>query len=89
MAKLHIPPDLKDKLKKSGLKIDRVGGAKRITVLFADMRGFTYLLEKRDVKHVLKILDIYFHMLVSIVKKYDGIVDKLLGDGLMAGGNEV
>ncbi|HEB32399.1 MAG TPA: hypothetical protein ENI15_16255 [Spirochaetes bacterium] len=84
MDELHIPPDLKDKLKKSGLKIDQSGESKRITVLFADMRGFSYLLEKRDVKYVLKILDIYFHMLVSLVRKYDGIVDKLLGDGLMA-----
>jgi class 3 adenylate cyclase len=84
MADINIPPDLRDKLKKTGLKIDEGGSAKKITVMFADMRGFTYLLEKRNVKRVLKILDIYFHMLVSIVRKYDGVVDKFLGDGLMA-----
>jgi class 3 adenylate cyclase len=84
MGELHVPPDLRDKLKKTGQKIDQSGSSKKITVMFADMRGFSYLLEKRNVKRVLKILDVYFHMLVSIVRKYDGIVDKFLGDGLMA-----
>ena len=84
MVKLHIPPDLEQKLKNSGLSLDLGGELKKITVMFADMRGFSHLLEKRDAKRVLKILDIYFHMLVSIVRKYDGIVDKFLGDGLMA-----
>jgi class 3 adenylate cyclase len=80
----HIPPDLERRLKEEKASIDPSGEVKKICVMFVDMRGFSMMLEKHCAKKVLKLLDIYFRMLVSVVKGYGGIVDKFMGDGLMA-----
>jgi len=80
----YISPDLAESLEKAGLTIDEGGEVRKITVMFVDMRGFTHILTRHDAKKVLHILDIYFRMLVVIIRKYGGIVDKYMGDGLMA-----
>jgi class 3 adenylate cyclase len=84
MPTAHIPPDLERRLKDERARIDPAGEFKRITAMFVDMRGFSFMLENNNARNVLKLLDIYFRMLVSIVRKYDGVVDKFVGDGLMA-----
>jgi len=80
----YIPPDLAESLEKSGITIDNTGEVRKITVMFVDMRGFTHILARHDAKRVLQVLDIYFRMLVAIIRKYGGIIDKYMGDGLMA-----
>ncbi len=80
----HIPPDLERRLKDERARINPAGEFKKITAMFVDMRGFSFMLEKQSAKKVLQLLDIYFRMLVVIVKEYDGMVDKFIGDGLMA-----
>ncbi len=54
------------------------------TVMFADIRSFTALSENRDPAEVLDILNHYFTHSMDIVFKHGGMVDKLLGDGLLA-----
>jgi class 3 adenylate cyclase len=84
MKRLYIPPDLDNKLTQESKTLSETGSMEQVTVLFVDLRGFSHILEKRNVRRVFKILDIYFKMIVSIVKKYGGVVDKYMGDGLMA-----
>lgn len=84
MTRLYLPPDLENQLAHENRTLPEKGSMEHITVLFVDLRGFSHILEKRDVRRVFKILDIYFKMIVSIVKKYGGVVDKYMGDGLMA-----
>lgn len=84
MSRLYIPPDLENKLAQENKTLSQAGSIKQVAVMFVDLRGFSHILEKRDVRRVFKILDIYFRMIVSIVKKYGGVVDKYMGDGLMA-----
>lgn len=69
-------------LAQGGLK---VGGERReITVLFADIRGFTAFAEKLPPERVVSLLNDYLAAMTEAVFKYDGTVDKFLGDGLMA-----
>ena len=84
MDEAYIPPDLRKKLEQEKTNLEATGEFKKITVLFVDMRGFSQMLRKHDAKRVLMLLDIYFRMLVTIVRQYGGIVDKFIGDGLMA-----
>jgi len=84
MSELNIPPDLKVKLEKEDVTLKASGEFKKITVMFVDMRGFSHLLRKHDAKRVLMLLDIYFRMLVTLVRQYGGVVDKFIGDGMMA-----
>lgn len=54
------------------------------TVLFADLRGFTGLAETRKPVEVLELVNRCFGALVDCVLAEDGMLDKFLGDGLMA-----
>jgi adenylate cyclase len=54
------------------------------TVLFADLRGFTGLAEARSPVDVLKLVNRCFDAVAPHVSEYGGVLDKFLGDGLMA-----
>jgi len=55
-----------------------------VTVLFADVVGFTSLAERLDPEQVKRLVDRAFELLVADVESYGGSVDKLLGDGIVA-----
>lgn len=61
-------------------------GGKRaqVSILFADIRGFTSLSEKRDPQRVVSILNSYFSMMADIILKNRGTLDKYIGDGILA-----
>lgn len=56
-----------------------------VTILFTDIRSFTTLSEKMDDPQALvKLLNEYFTEMVGIVMEHDGVVDKYIGDAIMA-----
>jgi predicted ATPase/class 3 adenylate cyclase len=61
------------------------GGERRnATVLFADLCDYTGLSEKIDDEELYEVLQLFLRMLVDMVSQYDGVVDKIIGDGVMA-----
>ena len=62
------------------LRGNRVG----VSVLFADIRGFTSLSEELDPHRVVEILNSYFTVMVDIILKHKGTLDKYIGDGILA-----
>ncbi|HEU4594813.1 MAG TPA: adenylate/guanylate cyclase domain-containing protein [Pyrinomonadaceae bacterium] len=63
----------------------KLGGVNQtITVLFADIRGFTRLSEKAQPEKVVQLLNHYFTAMSDIIFAHGGTLDKYLGDGLMA-----
>ena len=57
----------------------------RVTVLFADLRGYTGLAESLPAAHVLPLLEEFFRVLGQATAAYDGTVFHMAGDGMMAG----
>ncbi len=57
---------------------------REVTVLFADIRGFTPLTERLDSGEVFDMLNEYFAALVDTIFKHDGTLDKFMGDCVMA-----
>ena len=55
-----------------------------VTVLFCDMRGFTSMAERLSPEDVVGVLNDFYTLMVDTTAKNDGIVDKFLGDGVMA-----
>jgi adenylate cyclase len=62
----------------------RWGVERRITVMFADLRGFTTLAERLYPYDSVFLLNRYFEVMNEAVKRHRGDVDKFLGDGIMA-----
>lgn len=63
----------------------RLGGANQmITVLFADIRGFTAISENENPEKVVGLLNQYFTAMTEIIFEHGGTLDKYIGDGLMA-----
>jgi adenylate cyclase len=62
----------------------QLGGQRRhLTVLFADIIGFTSLSERMDPGDVVAVLNNYFTQMVEVVFEHQGTLDKFLGDGMM------
>ena len=62
-----------------------VGGQnKDVVVFFSDIRGFTSFSEKRSPEEVVEMLNAYFGVMVKIINAHGGVVDKFIGDAIMA-----
>jgi adenylate cyclase len=62
-----------------------LGGEEReVTILFSDLRRFTSLSEARSPQEMLAMLNRYFTRMSAIVEKHGGVVDKYMGDAIMA-----
>ena len=63
----------------------KLGGVTQtITVLFADIRGFTRISEHASPENIVQLLNRYFSAMTDIIFAHGGTLDKYLGDGLMA-----
>ena len=60
------------------------GERKQVTVLFADIKGSTSLIERLDPEEVRKLLDPALEVMIAAVHRYEGTVNQVLGDGIMA-----
>ncbi len=64
--------------------LQRPGERRVVTILFADLTGFTALSETMDPEALRNLMNGCFDHLVPIVEKYEGVVDKFIGDEIMA-----
>lgn len=77
----HLPPELAAKMGATG----RSGGErKQVTVLFADISGFTALSERLDPEDVVTLTNEVLKELAEAVYQYEGYIDKFVGDAVMA-----
>ena len=77
----------KDVMRDVVKNIDNLGlGGKKstVTVLFSDIRGFTSLSEKMSAQQVSELLNEYFTEMEPVITKYNGIINKFIGDAIMA-----
>lgn len=61
-----------------------IGAEQNVTLLFSDIRSFTSISEKLSPEELVLVLNAYFTKMVSVISKYNGTIDKFIGDAIMA-----
>jgi class 3 adenylate cyclase len=78
----YTPKHLAEKILASKAALE--GERKQVTVLFADLKGSMELLADRDPEEARKILDPVLEHMMEAVHRYEGTVNQVMGDGIMA-----
>jgi class 3 adenylate cyclase len=78
----YTPKHLAEKILTSKAALE--GERKQVTVLFADLKGSMELLADRDPEEARKILDPVLERMMEAVHRYEGTVNQVMGDGIMA-----
>jgi class 3 adenylate cyclase len=78
----YTPKHLAEKILTSKSALE--GERKQVTVLFADMKGSMELLADRDPEDARKLLDPILEHMMEAVHRYEGTVNQVMGDGIMA-----
>jgi len=78
----YLPKGIAEKIVAQRDRIE--GERKQVTVMFCDMEGFTGLSEKIDPEEVYSIMDQIYELLIHKVHDYEGTVNEMTGDGIMA-----
>jgi adenylate cyclase len=82
----YVSPPVAEELVERADRGDlRLGGELReVTVMFADIRGFTPMAERMEAEELVDLLNRCFDVMVSEIMKHRGIVNKFAGDAVMA-----
>ncbi|MGQ9705741.1 MAG: adenylate/guanylate cyclase domain-containing protein [bacterium] len=81
--KRYVTKQVAEEILKNKDKIKLEGEKKIVTVLFSDIRGFTAMSEEMTPQETLQLLNEYYGAIIDIIFKYEGALDKFLGDGIM------
>ncbi len=78
----YLPKGLTEKILSQKDRIE--GERKQVTVMFCDMEGFTSLVERLGIEDAYGIMDQIYELLIHQVHDYEGTVNEMTGDGIMA-----
>jgi len=84
MFSSYVSPKIVEELMSNPEKAKLGGERKVVTILFADIIGFTSLSEKKPPEEVVERLNEYFKEMTDIIFRWDGTLDKFVGDEIMA-----
>ena len=81
--KRYVSENIVDQIIDDKLDLGMGGKLKDVTILFSDIRGFTEISEKIKPDEVVSLLNEYYTKMIEIIFKYNGTLDKIVGDELM------
>jgi adenylate cyclase len=86
MFERFVPKQFLTKIARSGIENIELGRADvaEVSILFADVRGFTAMSESLQPQELLNFLNAYLQRIDKVIHDHDGFIDKFIGDGVMA-----
>ena len=82
IVRRYLPPQLSEKILAARGRLD--GERKQVTVLFADMKGYTPLAEALGEEGAYQLMEQVYAEMIPPVHDYEGTVQELTGDGILA-----
>jgi adenylate cyclase len=79
----YLSNEVVDELLQSPTALQLGGKRANLTILVSDVRGFTAIAETLEPEKVVKILNIYLQYMTDVIEKYNGTIDKFMGDGIL------
>ncbi len=80
----YVSPKVAEGILSAKNPISLAGSRELVTVLFADLRGFSFQSRKMSPEEMVELLNAYFGIMVEVVSRYEGTLDKFIGDCVMA-----
>lgn len=80
----YLSEEIVDTLLENPDGLDLGGVQRKVTVLMADIRGFTSIAERLPPQRVVKLLNHYLGAMTEIIMRYNGTVDEFIGDAILA-----
>ncbi len=80
----YVPPELVDEMAKDPGAYSLAGESRELTVLFADVRGFTTISEGLNPTQLTQLMNEYLTPMTHVIQKHRGTIDKYMGDAIMA-----
>ncbi len=80
----HVSPQVMRAILRGKLQPDAGGQQSRVTILFADIRGFTGRSARSTPQTMIDLLNRYYGEMAAAIHEHGGAIDKFIGDGLMA-----
>lgn len=80
----YVPPELVQRLRESPAELGLQGRSAELTVMFADLHGFTEIAERLPPAELAALMNDFLSDMTDIVRQHGGTLDKYIGDALMA-----
>jgi len=80
----YVPPELVDEMSRDPERYDMRGRSAELTVLFADIRGFTTIAEQMPADELATMMNDYLSAMTDVIRAHRGTLDKYVGDAIVA-----
>ncbi|HMI89816.1 MAG TPA: adenylate/guanylate cyclase domain-containing protein, partial [Polyangiales bacterium] len=79
-----LSPAIAELVVSGEVEVEKGGRSRDVSVYFSDIRGFTAMSERKSAQEIVDMLNEYFELMVEVVFKHEGTLDKFVGDEIMA-----
>jgi len=79
----YLSPKITEKILAEDVKATPEAQRKMMTIVFSDIRGFSNLTDDLEPEEIFHLLDRYLSEMIKIVHRFDGTLNKIIGDGLL------